>query len=283
MKKYAIFMIFMLFCSIFTQSNIENIFAENIYYGRALSTGIYMYSSPQIINDKSNKIFEIPVTYFVQLLADENQLFYKAKYNDIIGYVIKNEIACIDKIPNNPYVTNANFRIFTPSGTYLRNSPYESVGATNIVTTIPFMETNLVFYGNCDGEEAISYKGTLWYFCKYIKQNQEYYGYVYSPLCDMLTPIPQNTEQFEYITPNFEVEQISNNTESQYLNINTPWHIVLIIIICLPCVAIIYFLFKPTKIAFQKNSSKKHGKNEKKKISRLKHSDYYELDSDYFN
>ena len=243
-----------------------------------------MYSSPQIITDKSNKIFEIPVTYFVQLLADENELFYKAQYNEVVGYVIKNEVACVNKIPNTPYVNNANFRIFTPNGTYLRSTPYESVGATNIVTTIPFMETNLVFFGNCDGEEAISYKGNLWYFCKYIKQSQEYFGYVYSPLCDMLTPIPQNTEQFEYVTPNFEVEQISITNDNQYLNLNTPWHIVIIILICIPCIAIIYFLFKPTKIALQKNSLNKNGKNKKKKkISRLKHSDYYELDSDYFN
>ncbi len=260
-------------------------FADNIYYGRALASGIYLYSTPEITSDKTNRIFEIPTTYFVLLLGDENDLFYRAQYNDIYGFVLKSEVSCIQGTPIQPYVTNATFRVFSPSGANLRSSPYETLGTTNLITSVPFLETNLMYYGTCEGEEAISYKGNVWYYCKYVSQNQEHYGYIYSPLCDLLTNIVQNTEVFEYITPDFSKSQIQEIDDGEYLSISNPWQIIIIVLVCLPCILIIYFLFKPTSIAKQnviKSSSKKKGKR-KKKISKLKHSDYYELDSDYFN
>lgn len=281
MKKFIIFCLLIYAFLCLVQPNVQ-VYADNIYYGRALASGIYIYSSPEITVDKSNRIFEIPVTYFAEILSDENDLFYKARYNGINGYVLKNEVSCVNAIPNTPYVSNASFRVFTPSGANLRSTPNESKGATNLITTIAFMDTNLVYYGTCEGEEAISYKGNIWYYCKYIKQNQEYYGYVYSPLCDLLSTIPQNTEEFEYVTPTFTNVDKTNQPQDNYLSISSPWQIIIIVLISLPCVFIIYFLFKPTKIAMQK-PTKTTKRNRKKKISKLKHSDYYELDSDYFN
>ena len=280
MKKIIVIFIFLLSICLVTPA--QYIYASGEFYGRIMSTNIYLYSSPSSSDDNQNQIFMLPITYFVKLLGDENDLYYKAEYKGIFGYVKKSEVSCIDKTPVTPYANNISFRIFTPSGANLRTSPNETNGISNLVTTIPFMCTNLEFYGQALGEEAISYKGNVWYYCKYVKDNKDYYGYVYSPLCDLLTNIPQNTETYEYITPNFE--SISQNTENQdkFLSISTPLQIVIIIAVCLPCILIIYFLFKPTKIAMQKPNGCKP-KKEKKKISRLKHSDYYEIDSDYFN
>ena len=285
MKK-TITILYILFTIFFFVNQQKNyVHAESIYYGRATENGTYLYSSPAILEDKSNLLFEIPTTYFVQLLGNENDLFYKASYNSIFGYVLKSEMSCIKETPQNAYAININFRVFTPSGANLRSSPNESKGSINLITSIPFLETNLVYYGICEGEEAISYKGNIWYYCKYISQNKEYYGYVYSPLCDLLTPINENTEKYEYVTPNFSDPENDVDDPNKYLSISTPWQIVIIILISLPCILIVYFLFKPTKIAFQKpkNSKTIKPKKKKKKISRLKHSDYYELDSDYFN
>ena len=283
MKKLTFFCLTLLFmfCNITPGATT---FADNVYYGRALASGIYLYSTPEITSDKTNRIFEIPATYFVLLLGDENDLFYRAQYNDIYGFVLKSEVSCIQGTPVNPYVTNATFRVFTPSGANLRSSPYETLGTTNLITSIPFLETNLMYYGTCEGEEAISYKGNIWYYCKYVSQNQEMYGYIYSPLCDLLTNIVQNTEEFEYVTPDFSTTTGEQTSGENYLSISNPWQIIIIVLVCLPCIFIIYFLFKPTSIATQNvvKSSKKKNKR-KKKISKLKHSDYYELDSDYFN
>ncbi len=285
MKKTIAILFVILSIFFFKYQPTTFIMADSVYYGRAIENGIYIYSSPTILDDKSNRIFEIPKTYFVQLLGDENDLFYKASYNSIYGYVLKSEVSCINQTPQNAYAININFRVFTPSGANLRSSPNESKGATNLITSIPFLETNLVYYGICEGEEAISYKGNIWYYCKYITQNQEYYGYVYSPLCDLLTPINENTEKFEYVTPNFSVPDKNGDDPDKYLSISTPWQIIIIVLISLPCIFIIYFLFKQTKIAMQqpKKSNSVKMKKKKKKISRLKHSDYYELDSDYFD
>ena len=283
MKKLTFFclILLLLFCNI----GVGNVaFADNIYYGRALASGIYLYSTPEITTDKANRMFEIPVTYFVLLLGDENDLFYRAQYIDVYGFVLKSEVSCVQGTPAVPYVTNATFRVFTPNGANLRSSPYQTLGTTNLITSVPFLETNFMYYGVCEGEEAISYKGNIWYYCKYVFQNQELYGYIYSPLCDLVTNIVQNTEQFEYVTPNFSTPNTDVAGESPYLTLSNPWQIIIIVLVCLPCLIIIYFLFKPTKIATQKvvKTSTKKPKH-KKKISKLKHSDYYELDSDYFN
>ncbi len=259
--------------------------ADNVYYGRAVENGVYLYSSAVVLEDMSNRIFEIPRTYFVQLLGNENDLFYRASYNDISGYVLKSSVSCIDQTPLNAYVENVSFRVFTPNGANLRSSPNQTKGATNLITAIPFLETNLLYYGICEGEEAISYKGNIWYYCKYISQNSVVYGYVYSPLCDLLTPFSENQEKYEYITPNFTQSPQNPNDPNKFLTITKPWQILVIVLISLPCLGIIYFLFKPTKIAGQKTNVKhaKRNKAKKKKISRLKHSDYYELDSEYFD
>ena len=282
MKKYNLVLILIfLICVLYFPQNTK-VFAENIFYARVLSTNIYLYSTPTETETSSTQMFMIPITYFVRLLGEENSLFYRAEYNGIFGYIKKTEVSCINQTPKNPYANNISFRVFTPSGANLRSSPNETGGITNLVTTIPFMCTNLEYYGQIQGEEAISYKGNVWYYCKYVRDNQEFFGYVYSPLCDLLTNIPQNTEVFEYITPNFDKVDKTDAQETNYLSISTPWQVVIIVAICLPCIFIIYFLFKPTKIAMQ-TSPKKRVKKDKKKISRLKHSDYYELDSDYFN
>ena len=263
---------------------------EKTYYGRAISKDIAFYSTP--ISSDENILFFVPKTYFVKIISDENDIFYKASYmNEIFGYIKKTDMSYIDKTPTTPYANQISFRVFTPSGANLRKTPNESLGATNLITTIPFLETNLLFIGNINGEEAISYKGTTWYYCKYIKDNISNFGYVYSPLCDMLTPIPENTETFEYVLPDFDstiVGQISD--KSDFLTLSSPAQIAIIIGVSLPCIIIIYFLFKPTKISMQttKNKSnndsvKKKKTKTKKKIKRLKGSDYYELDGDFFD
>ena len=233
MKKLFIICVLITFYLLCNNLYLPKVYAQNIYYGRALASGIYIYSTPEITVDKSNRLFEIPITYFVEILNEENELFYKVNYNSITGFVLKNEVSCINTVPTTPYVTNATFRVFTPSGANLRSSPNETIGATNLITTISFMDTNLVYYGNCEGEESISYKGNIWYYCKYIKQNQEFFGYVYSPLCDLLTTISQNTEQFEYVTPTFDKLEQTNQTQKDYLSISSPLQVIIIVIISL--------------------------------------------------
>ena len=145
------------------------------------------------------------------------------------------------------------------------------------------METNLSYYGITYGEESIAKKGNIWYYCKYYVNNLYYTGYLYSPLCDDLSPIVNNAEIVEYLTspPVFEEETLEtggNILEGMSQTMQT----ILIVAVSLPCLLFIYLLFKPTRMAEEKaTSSSNKTKSQKSKYKKLKHSDYFELDDNY--
>lgn len=263
-------MLFFLFTPFF---NGENAYAENINFARISKTNAGFYSQP--IASQEYILFMLEPTYFVELIEPENSGFYRAKYMDLEGYVESDVLTFVSGIPANPFPKNTNFRIYSLNGLNLRKSPKINEGPLNIITTIPYLENNLIYYGICNGEEAVPYKGDIWYYCKYIYKSEEYYGYVYSVFCDMLKPITINTEQLDEIDkPQFEIEttETSANTQELISSLSKPAQIVIITLVCLPCLLIIYLLFKPTKIANEPSRKKKS------KIKRLKKSDYYEFD-----
>lgn len=226
-------------------------------------------------------MFELPTTYFVELIKSENTNFYYARYNDLYGYVLKNSVKPVKSTPITPFLTNISFRVFVPSGANLRSTPYNS-GALNLIYSVPFLDNNLLYYGIMQGEESISKKGNIWYYCKYFSNNMSYEGYLYSPLCDLLSPISNNTEVVEYIEGDVFFDDNITQTVTPLDKMSSPAQTIIIIAISLPCLLFIYLLFKPTKIAESNSSSIKHKKNtSKKKISKLKHSDYYEFDDEY--
>ena len=232
---------------------------------------------------ESSAIFVIPRTYFVELTAKANEDFYKCRYMEIDGYVKISEVKPVATVPTNPYATNRPLRVFTPGGANFRSSPNSSLGATNLLITAGYLDTNFVYYNYCLGEEAISKKGNVWYYCKYINSNNTYFGYIYSPFCDV-EPLAENTENVEYLTYEPFLNSNTNTSSSEFESINPSLKTVLIIIACLPCFVIIYLLLKPTMLAKVKESSGKKQKTTKpQKIKRLKHSDYYEIDEDFFN
>ena len=107
-------------------------------------------------------------------------------------------------------------------------------------------------------------------------------GYLYSPLCDLLPTIPQNTEVLEEYNGNIflEPEQSKPTTTLPMEHLSQTAQSLIIIVVSLPCFLFIYLLFKPTKLAeTAKQTSNKKAK--RKKISRLKRSDYFELDDDF--
>ena len=83
MKKIIVIFIFLLSICLVTPA--QYIYASGEFYGRILSTNIYLYSSPSSSDDNQNQIFMLPITYFVKLLGDENDLYYKAEYKGIFG------------------------------------------------------------------------------------------------------------------------------------------------------------------------------------------------------
>ncbi|MGN0748556.1 MAG: hypothetical protein ACI4L1_02650 [Christensenellales bacterium] len=248
------------------------------YYAQIVASNVKLYRSTNGSEEISNIFFVIPQTYFVEISSCENSNFFTARYFDKTGYVKKSEVKCVKGIPQTPFA-NASFRVFIPGGVALRTSPSQSEGL-NTVETLPFLETNLRYYGTIDGEEAISHKSSTWYYCKYIKSGSEVFGYVYGAFCDLLTTIPSNTEILEEIEePDFTIATQAEATqveESGLSSLPSTTQIIIIVAVCLPCVIIIYLLFKPTKITAKALEDAENKPRRRKK--RQRHQDYYEYD-----
>lgn len=262
-------------------NNYSPVFASRTYYAQiSKDSQVFLYSLPTKLKD--NRMFVLPCTYFVELIKNANDEFYYARYNDLYGYVIKNEVKPVKNTPTSPFLVNINFRVFVPSGANLRTSPYNN-GTLNLIYSIPFLDSNLMYYGISYGEEAISKKGQTWYYCKYFAGNQTYTGYLYAPLCDDLSVITDNTESVEFLDNiTFDDETITTSGEV-FKGLSSTTTTIIIIAISLPCLLFIYLLFKPTKLAEETSStnSKPRKKHDKKKIKRLKNSDYFEIDDDF--
>ena len=255
--------------------------AETTYFAQIVNEETYIYSSPTL-GENNSEIFSLPKTYFVELLSIANDKYYYAKYKDIYGYVKKDSVRPILGTPTTPFLTGISFRVFVPSGATLRATP-ENLGSTNLIHSIPFLETNLEYYGTINGEEAITKKGYVWYYCKYYMNNLTYMGYIYAPLCDCLSTINLNDEKVEFITGELEFEQINKPDSVDGLeNLSSTSQSLIIIAVSLPCLLFIYLLFKPSSIAKKESKTNRTARsNPRAKISRLKHSDYFELDDDF--
>lgn len=264
MKKITYILSILLFLiSSFANLNITS-YAQNSYYAKIQQEDVYLYSAP--IDDLSKTIFEIPNTYFVKLIDDENENFYYAMYKNVYGYVKKNQVTPMQGSPINPFA-NATFRIFSPDGIGLYSSP--SITQSTKIIDIPYLTNSLTFYGYKIGEEAIPDKSNQWIYCNF-ENNNEYYGYVYSVFCDQLSQIQDNYENFEIIeNPNFNMDD--NPTE-----LSTVAMTFIIIGVSIPCLIVIYLLLKPTFL-------KEKVLNERPKVKKKHHGDYFEFDDSELN
>ena len=216
------------------------------YYARILFDQVYLYKTPTDDNSISNIYFELPKTYFVELI-DKHGEFYQAKYLSFQGFVKKDSVQAINGTPLNPYLNNINFRVYAELSQNLRSEPF--VSNYNLITKIPPLTKNIQYIGKINGECLIEGRTNVWFFCKYSIDNSVNYGYVYSDFCDEITPININTETFDYINnPSFEpvTEQINSIPENSNI-------VGLIVgILSIPALIFIFLVMKSGKILNQK-------------------------------
>ena len=249
------------------------VYAQTTVFARIEKAGVFFFNSP--IDEAAYHVFELPTTYFVELLGkaeDADDLFYSARYLDVCGYVKKTDVAPVQGTPTTPFASEISFRVFALSGLDLKSTP-SGDSPFNRIVNVPYLCTNLVFYGKCHGQQLVPEKSDVWYYCKYISGDSTYFGFLYSEFCDNLSQIPTNTE----ILPAYQGElfvkpPINQTTQSTAPQISDGLKIFVIIAISMPCIFIVYLLFKPTKLV--ENVDKKPNK----KIRRLKRSEFYELD-----
>lgn len=279
MKIFRLFFAFVFVLVVLGLNMPKTAFASNTFFAQVpKGTSVYFFSAPQ--KSDESVLFVLPSTYFVELLKNANEDFYYARYNDIYGYVLKSDVKPVKNTPMVPFATNVNFRIFVPSGANLRSTPHNN-GSLNLVYSIPFLDNNLLYYGVAFGDEAISRKGNVWYYCKYYTGNLTYTGYVYSPLCDELATLPENTEIVEFLDNISFEDEVTSTSGDVFKGLSSTTTTIIIIFVSLPCLLLIYLLFKPTRLAEQSQQHTQSRKRDRRKIKRLKNSDYFELDDDF--
>jgi len=218
-------------------------------YAQILHAGCYLYKSPVDNTSYNNVYFMLENSYFVELLSEHNETFYKAKYLDIVGYVKKSQVQCVQGSPKSPYLHNISFRVYGDLSRAMYDKPYMNTNNPTLKTYLPLYCENLIYYGIIYGESAVEERTNIWYYCKYTVTNE--CGYVYSDACDKMTTIVPNTEKLPYIsTPQWNMLNISN----QLISIDSKPFKISIVLICIPFVI---FAFLLLRIAYTKNQNKK--------------------------
>lgn len=258
----------------------DGVHADTTFFARIKYANCPLLKNPSSDSSFSNTHFLIPQTYFVEVFSKTGD-YYEAQYLGTRGYIRKGDVEFVSGTPQTPFANKISFRVFAQNGLNLRSSPKESEGIANRLTTIPFLETNLQYIGMIEGEEAISNRGNIWYYCNYFRMDETLTGYVYAGYCDMLSSITQNTENLPVITePSFEQlavkDEVSDIGDGSLNNLSKRSQILIIVAVSLPALIILYLLFKPTKIVAGLKQSKKSPETKKKK--KRYRGDYYEID-----
>jgi len=224
--------------------------AESVAYAQILHAGCYLFKTPSDNTNFNNVYFMIENSYFVQLLSDYNDDFYKAKYLDVVGYVKKTQVQCVKGLPKQPFLNNISFRVYSNTSRGLYDKPYMNTNNPTLKVYLPLYCEDLIYYGMVYGESAIEERTNIWYYCKYTVTNE--CGYVYSDSCDKMTTIIPNTEKLPYITsPQWNT---ASNSNPQLVAMDSKPFKITIILICIPFAI---FAFLLIKLAYKKQQNKK--------------------------
>jgi len=222
---------------------------SSVAYAQILHAGCYLYKTPVDNTSYSNTYFMLENSYFVELLSDYNDDFYKAKYLDVVGYVKKSQVQCVQGTPKTPYLNNISFRVYGNLSRALYNKPYANTNNPTLKVYLPLYCEDLIYYGIIYGESAVEERTNIWYYCKYTVTNE--CGYVYSDACDKMTTIVPNSEKLPYIsTPQWNI----SSKPKQLISIDSKPFKISIVLICIP---FIIFAILLLKIAYTKRQNKK--------------------------
>ncbi|MBE7073918.1 MAG: hypothetical protein E7379_02365 [Clostridiales bacterium] len=233
-------------------------FADNFYWAKIEEDGCFFFTNAT----EKQPLFILPKSYFIKLIGEEGNYFL-ATYKDLTGYVKKEEVSPMDGTPTTPYF-NETFRTFLPSGTNLFSLP--AMSDDYILANIPFLYSDLIFYGSFYGDELVPDKGNCWYYCKYEYND---FGYVYSAFCDQLSTPTVNNERFNIIE-NISFQEIETD------GLSDTAMTFIIVGVSLPCLIVLYLLMKP-------NMMKESPLQEKVKYKSRRRKDYFEFDQSDLN
>src|SRR5690554_7202741 len=122
-------------------------FSNSATYARVKANNTHLYRTAHINESLENKWCLLPQTFFVKILDNFNDIFYKVEYKSIVGYVKKEHVNLVNEIPINPYPPQTIFALKPTIGAHLRVVPKQNSSLSNTVATIPQGTTNLIYLG----------------------------------------------------------------------------------------------------------------------------------------
>ena len=241
MKKHLIvlsILVYVLLSSFLVNSLNENLLlttasTENSTLYAKVEKDCYLLKTPTKILNYTNAYFILEESYFVVILNNLDNYYY-VQYQDIKGYVEKENLIVVNEQIENPFLEDITFNI--TKDTYLYEEPL--LNSNLIKTPLTSLKTP-TYIGKIYSDEISDVSGNVWYFAKINNNGVEIKGYVHSSFTNNLTPITQNNS--------VSTEYISNNIESTLLNINQTTQIIIIFIISMPTLFILYLLLKGFK------------------------------------
>ena len=249
----TILLCLLIFFNQFTPSAYASDNENETYYARIMQADCQLYLSPVDVNDYTNILFTLPKTYFVQLLDNAGEDFFKVKYLTFYGYVKKEKVQTVVGTPQTPFLADINFRVYAELSRDMRTCPDTKAGVGSQVAYIPNLSRNLTYYGTSTGECLIEGRTNIWYYCKY-SADKDYFGYVYSDFCDEITPITLNTEEMSYTTaPDFTPKQ----AEPTALPMKNKTTGIVIAILSVPACLFVYLIARSSKISTTKRTQGK--------------------------
>lgn len=233
-----IFLIILMLFNLYSSPQI--VIAESYPYAQVLQSGCYLYKTPLDNTNYTNTYFILEPTYFVQLLSEYNSEFFKVKYMDVLGYVKKSQVQCVQGTPSTPYLSNIKFRVFGSISRSMNDKPFLNTNNPTLKEYLPLYCDDLIYYGKIYGESAVEERTNIWYYCKYTVTGET--GYVYSDSCDKMTEIVKNTEKLAYTSsPQWNA---TTPTSPQLVAVNSKPFKAWVVIICIPFAIFAFLLIK---------------------------------------
>ena len=196
-------------------------FGENApQYARVEQDDVYFFSQPQ----ESSGVFILPKTYFVKIIGNAGE-YYEIEYGSaqqsaapLTGYCRKSDVAPVDYIPETPYLAYRTSITFSAGDeTALPDDFITSYTVSADFYGTFFFGSSVYYYVNMEGT----------------------FGYVPATVCPPLD-YPLNTEHTQT-----EPSDTANPSEAKTSAAN----IVLICALSVAALGAIYFLFRPSKAA----------------------------------
>ncbi len=235
---------------VFNMGNPQKVSAVSTqtYFARVMADNVYLYRNAIDNNDYSNIYFELPRTFFVELVDEYDSNFYVARYLDIDGYVKKDCVTAIEGTPEMPFLTTVCFRVYSEQSQDMRKLPTGAGGAEYQEYFLPQDNLNITYIGKILGEPLINKRSNVWYYCKFM-DSTAHYGYVYGEFCDdgegNELIIPTNKEEVIYIAnPSFA--KTEEPSTSLPVESKTTW--IVIAILSVPALIFILMFLKGGKV-----------------------------------